>query len=350
MNVVNRESFNKLINGKQVSLFKLQNNNGAFCEITNYGGRIVSLWVADKHGDFNDVVLGYHSIDDYLNSDGQYYGAIVGRYANRIANGEFTLEGNTYTLFKNNGPNHLHGGEVGFNNKVWEANQVSDTKLELAYLSVDGEAGYPGSLNVKVCYTLNDDNGLEIEYTATTNKATPVNLTNHAFFNLNGINGNSIHNHLLQIHANRYTTLGAHGIPTGEIASVKNTPLDFTELTPIGKHIDSDHEQIKLGNGYDHNYVLNGTGLKLAARVEEPISGRILEVITNEPGIQLYTSNFLNGTDIGKDGVPFDYRASFCLETQHFPNSPNQENFPSTILHPNETYRSVCIYQFSVNK
>lgn len=350
MNLIDKNNFTKRINGKSVYLFTLQNNNGTVCEITNYGGRIVSLWVVDKYGDFDDVVLGYNSIEDYLKSDGQYYGAIIGRYANRIANGKFNLGGDTYSLIKNNGPNHLHGGDKGFNNKVWDANQVSSTQLELAYLSVDGEEGYPGNLNVKVTYTLNDDNGLEVAYWATTDKTTLVNLTNHSFFNLNGISENPINDHLLKIYANQYTTLGANGIPTGEITSVKNSPLDFTKLTPIGKHINSSHEQIKLGSGYDHNYVLDGSGLKLAARVEEPLSGRVMEVITNEPGMQLYTSNFLNGLDVGKGDVPFAYRASFCLETQHFPNSPNQLNFPSTILQPTQTYNSVCIYKFSVNK
>ena len=350
MDFINKNNFKNQINGKQVDLFKLQNSNGTFCEITNYGGRIVSLWIADKKGDFDDVVLGYNSIEGYLKSDGQYYGAIIGRYANRIANGEFTLGEDTYHLNKNNGPNHLHGGEEGFNNKVWDANQVSSSKLELTYLSIDGEEGYPGNLNVKVTYTLNNDNGLEIKYSATTDKPTPVNLTNHSFFNLKGNSADSIENHLLQMRAKEYTVLGKHGIPTGDICSVDNSPLNFTKLTPIGKYINDKHEQIKLGSGYDHNYIIEGTGLKLAARVEEPISGRVMEVITTEPGIQLYSSNFLNGIDIGKNEMPFNYRASFCLETQHYPNSPNQLNFPSTILLPNETYNSICIYKFSVKK
>ncbi len=350
MKLINKEHFDRQIKGKQVGLFTLQNSHGMTCQITNYGSRIVSLWVPDKNGDFDDIVFGYHCIDEYLSSNGQYYGAIIGRYANRIADGRFTLESNTYTLFRNDGSNHIHGGAEGFNNKIWEAYQPSKNQLELTYLSEDREEGYPGNLSVKVVYELDEDNGLQISYSATTDKLTHVNLTNHSFFNLRGICEDSIIHHLIQIHARTYTALGEDGIPTGEIYSVENSPLDFTQLEPIGKYIDDHHEQIERGHGYDHNYIIEGTGLRLAARVEEPISGRVMEVITTEPGMQFYTSNFLDGSDIGKNGVPFGYRGSFCLETQHFPNTPNESHFPSTVLHPNDTYTSTCIYKFSVNE
>lgn len=350
MKPISEANFNREIGGKQVGLFTLRNNQGVVCQITNYGGRIVSLLVPDKKGNFDDIVLGYESIDGYLMSDGPYYGAIIGRYANRIADARFTLKSNTYTLFKNDGSNHIHGGEDGFNNKVWDFNEPSDTQLELTYLSKDGEEGYPGNLKVKVIYRLDDDNGLEISYSATTDKVTHINLTNHAFFNLLGVGRGSVLNHDIQIHAKAYTRLGEGGIPTGDIDSVKNTPLDFNKLAPVGKHIDDKHEQIRKGHGYDHNYIIEGTGLRLAARVEEPLTGRVMEVITTEPGMQFYTSNFLDGTDVGKGNVPFKYRESFCLETQHFPNSPNEPDFPSTELHPNEIYTSTCIYKFSVNE
>ncbi len=348
--LIDNKNFNKIIDNKQVNLFTLKNENGMACQVTNFGGRIVSLWVEGKDGNFDDVVLGYESIDDYLSSDGQYYGAIIGRFANRIENGRFNIEDAVYNLFKSNEPNHLHGGKSGYNNKVWDAKQVSNTQLELSYISVDGEEGYPGNLSVKATFTLKKDNSIEIKYTATTDKTTPVNLSHHSFFNLNGIENQSILEHQLKIHAGYYTPINNNGIPTGNIESVKNTPLDFTKLKPIGKHINDTHLQLKHGSGYDHNFVLDGNGLKLAAQVIDPKSGRIMDVITNEPGLQFYTSNFLNGKDIGKENTPFNYRCSFCLETQHYPNSPNQLNFPTTLLPPKETYNSICIYKFSLTK
>lgn len=351
MKLINKAYFETQIDEKSVSLYTLKNSKGMACQITNYGCRVVNLWVKDKQGDFDDIVLGYNCIEDYLKSKNEYYGALIGRFGNRIANGTFSINNTTYNLAKNDGPNNLHSGPKGFHNKVWHAKQTSNSQLELNYISVDGEEGFPGNLSVKVIYTLSEDNALEIEYSATTDKVTHVNLTHHSFFNLSGItHEKTIENNLLQIHANKYTPLGEHGIPTGEIASIENTPLDFRKVKPIGKSINDDHEQIKLGNGYDHNYVLNGKGLRQVAKVEDPFSGRVMDVITNEPGMQFYSCNFLNGEDIGKEGIAFKYRSAFCLETQHFPNTPNQLNFPSTLLNPDAIYKSKCIYKFGVNK
>ncbi|MCF7567849.1 galactose mutarotase [Sabulilitoribacter arenilitoris] len=348
--LIKNENFKTKIKGKQVDLYTLKNDNGITAQITNYGGRVVSLWVPDKQGDYQDIVLGYKTIDGYLNSNEIYFGALIGRYGNRIAKGKFVLNNSVYKLATNNDANHLHGGVNGFNNIVWGAKQISDSKLELTYLSKDGEEGYPGNLNVKVIYKLTNNNELQIEYIATTDKATPVNLTHHSYFNLLGAGKGSINNHLLQIKASRFTPINDVLIPTGELKDVKNTPFDFTKPTKIAKHINDEVDQIKYGFGYDHNFVLDGTGLRLVAKVEEPISGRILEVITNEPGMQFYSGNFLNGKDVGKENLPYKYREAFCLETQHFPNSPNQLNFPSTILKPRNTYQSTCIYKFSIKE
>jgi aldose 1-epimerase len=260
------------------------------------------------------------------------------------------LNDNTYTLATNNDDNHLHGGKKGFNNVVWDAKQISDSELELKYLSKDGEEGYPGNLNVTVVYKLTDNNELEINYAATTDKATPVNLTHHSFFNLHGAGKGSINDHILQINASRYTPIVAGLIPTGSIETVKNTPFDFTSPTPIGEHVNDDNEQLKYGFGYDHNFVLDGSGLRVAATIIEPNSGRKMEVLTEEPSLQFYGGNFLDGKDIGKGNLPYNYRTAFCLETQHFPDSPNQENFPSTILNEGENYTSTCIYRFSIHE
>lgn len=350
MKLLSKQNFERVIDGKKVHLFTLRNKNGIVTQITNYGGRVVNLWVPDKAGNFEDIVLGYDNIEGYLQSNEIYFGALIGRYGNRIANGKFILNDSTYILATNNDDNHLHGGKKGFNNAVWDAHQISDSELELKYLSKDGEEGYPGNLDVTVVYKLTDNNEIEINYFASTDKATPVNLTHHSFFNLHGAGKGSINDHILQINATHYTPIMKGLIPIGNIESVKNTPFDFTEPTPIGNHVNDDDQQIKYGFGYDHNFVLNDSGLKIAALIIEPTSGRKMEVITNEPGLQFYGGNFLNGKDIGKEGLPYKHRTAFCLETQHFPDSPNQEHFPSTILKKGEIYESSCIYKFSIDK
>ena len=336
--LIPEQNFEKTIDNKQVGLFTLKNKNGIVTQITNYGGRVVNLWVPDKDGNMGDIVLGYESIDGYLKAKEIYFGALIGRYGNRIANGKFTLNDSTYVLATNNGANHLHGGNKGFNDVVWDANQVSDSELALSYLSIDGEEGYPGNLDIKVTYKLNDNNELKISYAATTDKATPVNLTHHSFFNLHGAGIGTINDHILQINASNYTPVSEGLIPTGEIATVNNTPFDFRNPTLIGERVNEDNQQLKNGFGYDHNFSLDGTGLRLAAKVVEPISGRVMEVITDEPGLQLYGGNFLSGKGVGKGNLSYNYRAAFCLETQHFPDSPNQPNFPSVILQPGEEY------------
>lgn len=343
--------FNSELNGKQVQLFTLTNENGLRTDITNYGGRIVTLLVPDKNGVFDDVVTGYHSLEEYLNSNQLYFGALIGRYANRIANGRFVLEGTEYDLATNNGPNHLHGGPGGFHQAVWDAEQIDDQTLKLTYLSGDMEEGYPGDLTVTVHYTLNNNNELKIDYHAATDKPTVLNLTNHAFFNLGGEGGKTINDHELKINAGLYTPVNENLIPIGDTEPVYGTPFDFTYCTPIGERLDADHKQLKFGMGYDHNFVLNKTdGVsepEFAAFVVEPVSGRKMEVFTTEPGLQFYGGNFLDGSETGKRGEPYGFRTSFCLETQHFPDSPNQPAFPSTILYPDEEYRSTTIYRFS---
>ena len=348
--LISRKNFETAIDGKKVDLYTLNNSNGLVTQITNYGGRVVSLWVPDKNGNFEDIVLGYETIEGYLESNEIYFGALIGRYGNRIANGRFILDDSTYTLAKNNGDNHLHGGKKGFNNVIWDARQISDSELELIYRSEDGEEGYPGMLDVVVIYKLTDNNELEINYTASTNKATHINLTHHSFFNLHGEGGGSINDHVLQINAEFYTPIKEGLIPTGDIENVKGTPFDFIEPTLIGEHVNDDDQQLKYGFGYDHNFVLDGSGLKLAAAVIEPNSGRKMEVITSEPGLQFYGGNFLDGKEFGKRNLPYNYRTAFCLEAQHFPDSPNQNHFPSTILNEGENYKSICIYKFSIHQ
>jgi aldose 1-epimerase len=352
-----KSSFGKTPEGEQVDLYTLTNKNGVEAAITNYGGAVVSLKVPDIHGTLEDVVLGYDSVDGYV-ADKVYFGAIVGRYANRIAHAQFSLDGKTYTLAKNNGENTLHGGIKGFNKAVWSAKQIpakDGQALELTYLSKDGEEGFPGNVNVRVVYTLTDSNELKIEYSATTDKKTVVNLTNHAYFNLLGVGLGTgyVLGHVLMIEADKFTPVDASLIPTGELRDVAGTPFDFRKPTKIGERIDSTDEQIKLGGGYDHNFVLRrkaGDPVSLAARVVEPASGRILEVWTTEPGVQLYTGNFLDGSVHGKGGVAYAKRSAFCLETQHFPDSPNQPKFSSTELNPGERYHTTTIYKFSTQK
>jgi aldose 1-epimerase len=343
-------NFKKTLNGKDVKLFTLKNDKGIVTQITNYGGRVVSLWTPDKDGNMEDVVLGYETIDGYLNSNEIYFGALIGRYGNRIAKGKFTLKEKEYSLATNNDENHLHGGIQGFNNVVWEAKQIDEQMLELSYLSQHMEEGYPGNLKIKVVYILTNNNELKIEYRATTDKPTFINLTHHSFFNLHGAGNGSINDHVLQINANHYTPVDAGLIPTGEIAEVKGTPMDFTVPIAIGEHVDSSFEQLKFGLGYDHNWVLNQSksGLTKAAKITEPKSGRSIEVFTHAPGMQFYGGNFLDGSDTGKFDKKYEHRTAFCLETQHFPDSPNHPNFPTTVLNPGQEYYSICIYQFSV--
>jgi len=342
-----KQSFGKTEDGQPVDVYILTNKNGVEAAITNYGGTVVSLKVPDRNGKFDDVVLGYDKLDGY--ADGKaYIGATVGRYANRIAHATFTLDGATYTLAKNDGDNHLHGG---FNKRVWTAKDVSSSvgpALELTYLSKDGEENFPGNLSVKVVYTLTDENELKIDYSATTDKDTVLNLTNHAYFNLAGQGNGDILQQQIMIRADRFTAIDATSIPSGELRSVKGTPFDFTTATAIGARIDQDDPQLKLGRGYDHNWVLNSgtTGsLSLAAEAYDPHSGRVLEVLTTEPGIQLYTGNFLDGIH-GKDGKVYNRRYAFCLETQHFPDSPNHPNFPSAVLKAGQRFQSTTVYRF----
>lgn len=350
--LLKKSDFEKEIDGKQVRLYTLKNHSGMISEITNYGGKVVSLWAPDRKGHYEDIVLGYPNINGYLNSKEKYFGSLIGRYGNRIAKGKFTLNGKEYDLAKNNGDNHLHGGNKGFESVVWDAKQVDDQTLELQYISKNMEEGYPGNLAVKVVYKLTNDNELKIEYWASTDAPTVVNLTHHSFFNLKGAGNGTINNHLLQINAAYYTPVDDGLIPTGEIASVENSAFDFQKITAIGERLNAVNQQLKYGLGYDHNFVLNQKleGLNYAAKVIEPVSGRTMEVYTNEPGLQFYGGNFLNGTEIGKNSKAYVYRTAFCLETQHFPDSPNKNYFPTTELNPGEKYYSICIYKFLISK
>jgi aldose 1-epimerase len=348
------EDFQTQIQGKQVWLHSLNNKNGIQVCITNYGGRIISILVPDKEGVFADVVAGFSSIHGYINAHEAYHGAIIGRYANRIAGATFRIDNQEYHLTVNNGPNTLHGGPGGFHNVVWESEQVSENKLVLSYLSPHLEEGFPGNLRVSVTYMLDDHNQLHMEYRAVTDQKTIINLTNHAFFNLNGEGSNTINYHILKINADAFLPVNENLIPIGNSYSVENTPFDFREFTPIAARLENDHDQLILGRGYDHTFVLNrpaGPGNPfLAASIYDPASLRQLDVLTTEPGIQLYGGNFLNGSDTGKKGEPYHHRSSFCLETQHFPDSPNQPGFPSTLLKPGEEFISKTIYKFSVHQ
>jgi aldose 1-epimerase len=337
------------VDGKPVALYVLTNKNGLEAAITNYGGRWVSMMTPDRDGKLTDVVLGYDNIADYIASPGNF-GALIGRYGNRIGNAKFTLDDVEYTLPANNNGHTLHGGPDGYHARVWDARQIDGQTLELTYFSPDGEAGFPGNLNVKVVYKLTDDNALDISYEATTDKATVVNLTHHSYFNLSGVAGSDVTAQLIQINADAYTPVDSTMIPTGIIEPVEGTPLDLRTLTPIGARIDEPFDQLQKGGGYDHNWVLNTAGdLSLeAARAVSEESGIILEVYTNEPGVQLYTGNAMSGYDKGKHGATYPRRGAFCLETQHYPDSPNKAGFPSTVLRPGETYKSRCIYKFAV--
>jgi aldose 1-epimerase len=343
-------TFETTLDGKAISLFKLENSKGMKASITNYGGRILSLLVPQKDGKIIDVVVGMKDLKSIKNSTDAYYGAIIGRYGNRIAKGQFTIDGKTYTSSINNGVNTLHGGKLGYHYVTWNPKLINKNTLELTYLSKDLEEGYPGNLTIKVTYSLTDDNELKIEYSAQTDKKTVLNLTNHAYFNLNGEGNGTILNHDLEIYANQFTPVDTDLIPTGKLQPVVNTPFDFNKATKIGARINDQNEQLKNGKGYDHNYVLNGKvglGITHAASVKGDLTGIVMDVFTQEPGIQFYSGNFMNGANTFKNGAKDDFRTAFCLETQHYPNSPNQSNFPSTLLNPEQQYHTISIYKFS---
>jgi aldose 1-epimerase len=335
--------------GKPVFLYTLRNARGLEVAITNYGGTVTSIKAPDRNQKFEDVVLGFDSLSGYTGkSNTGYFGAIIGRYANRLAHGTFTLDGKQYQIPKNEGANTLHGGNRGFDKRVWDAKETGPGALQLHYLSPDGEEGFPGNLDVSVEYTLDDNNALRVDYTARTDKDTVLNLTNHSYFNLAGAGSGTVLNHKLTLAADRFTPIDSTLIPTGAVDSVAGTPLDFRQATAIGARINDNYEQLKLAKGYDHNFVLNNGGhsLALAAKVEEPTSGRVLEVLTTQPGIQFYSGNFLNGKTVGIGGA-FNYRCALALETQHFPDSPNHSNFPSTVLHPGQKFQETTVYRFS---
>jgi aldose 1-epimerase len=350
-----KTAFGKTSDGQAADLYVLTNKNGVEVAITNYGGAVVRLLTPDRTGTMGDIVTGYDDVQGYVTGT-PFFGALVGRYANRIGGAKFAIDGKTYTIPANDGPNALHGGTKSFNRVFWSARDVSTKAapaLELTYVSPDGEMGFPGNLTTKVVYTLTDKNELRIDYTATTDKPTVVNLTNHAYFNLTADPTKDILGHQMMIVGAETTPVGAGLIPTGELKSVAGTPFDFRKPTAIGARINSDDEQMKLGRGYDHNWVLAkapSSSPKLAARVYEPTTGRVLEVLTTEPGLQFYTGNFLDGTEKGKGGVAYQHRTAFCLETQHFPDSPNKPNFPSTELRPGKTFKSTTVYRFSTQK
>lgn len=347
-----KKFFQDSINGKTTDLYILKNKNGMTAAITNYGGRLVGLWVPDRNGKLTDVVVGLGSVQDYIKSTEPYFGATIGRYGNRIAKGKFFIDGQEFSLFANNGPNTLHGGKNGFQYVVWDATQPNDSTLELFYLSKDMEEGFPGNLNTTVTYTITNNNEVKIDYKATTDKKTIVNLTNHAFFNLNGEGSGTINNHVLQINADRYTPVDSTLIPTGTNELVTGTPFDFRNAVTIGSRLEEQNEQLKNGNGYDHNYVLSdkNSGVNAAAIVTGDKSGIVMTVTTQEPGLQFYGGNFMQSKNAFKGGSKDDFRTAFCLETQHFPDSPNQPAFPPTFLEPGKTYQTSSVYRFSVKK
>jgi len=344
-------NFTKTLPEGEVKLYRLKNANGLEMDVTNFGARVISLYVPDREGNFEDVVLGYDNIDGYINTPNSYYGAPIGRFGNRIANAQFTLNGETYELEANNGPNNLHGWPGGYHLVLWEVEEATDQKLVFSYLSKDSQGGFPGNLTVRMTYELTDDNEFKIDYEAETDKATIVNLTHHSFFNLNGAGNGDVLNHQMYINADAYTPVNKVLIPTGEVAPVAGTPMDFTTPHLIGERVDANFEQLQFAGGYDHNWVINkeegNPSPQLAATVIVPENGRKMEVYTDEPGVQFYGGNFLNG-EKGKGGKNYIKRGAFCLETQHFPDSPNQPSFPSVVLNPGETYTQTCIYKFSV--
>jgi len=355
---VMKAPYDLTMGGDTVHELTLTNANGVEVKAITYGATITSILTPDADGNMGDIVLGFPTLQGY-ETQSPYFGAVVGRYGNRIAQARFELDGEVYELAANDGENHLHGGNIGFDKVVWSAEvfaEESEVGAVFRYTSPDGEEGYPGNLQVQVTYTLNDDDELMVDYLATTDRPTPVNLTQHSYFNLAGHGGGDILDHELRIAADFFTPVDEGLIPTGEIRPVAGTPFDFRTSTAIGARIEADHEQIALGGGYDHNFVLNrnapseGSNLFPAAWVREPGSGRTLEVLTTEPGLQFYSGNFLDGTLTGKEGVAYGHRTGFCLETQHYPDSPNQPEFPSTILRPGEEYRSRTVFRFGVER
>ena len=349
---IHRKNFDSQVNGQTVGLYSIKNKNGLHAHFTNFGQRLVALYVPDRSGKFEDVVLGFSNLKAYSKEPFNYFGSVIGRYGNRITKGRFQLNEHTYRLAITHGLHHMHGGPQGFHNKVWKV-EAGTNGIVFYRTSPEGEEGYPGNLDVRVSYLLTDDNTLKISYTAKTDKSTVVNLTNHSFFNLNGEGNGSIEDHVLHINAHEYTPVDEYMTTLGHIVSLKDTPMDFFNPKAIGRDIKSDHPQMRICDGYDHNYVLGKADLvsddmQLAATVFAANSGRFMEVFTTEPGMQLYTSNGLDGTLFGKSGKSYERYAGFCLETQHFPDSPNHENFPTTMLHPGETFSSTTEYRFSI--
>ena len=350
---ITKSQFGIMPDSTVVEKYTLKNNNGVEMEVITFGGRITSLKVPNKNGKLENVVLGFNNLEDYLRPDDPYFGALIGRYGNRIAKGKFSLNGEEYTLATNNGANHLHGGVIGFDRVVWEVTPMESENgpsLKLKYLSKDGEEGYPGNLKVTVVYTLTDENNLEVSYEATTDKTTIVNLTQHAYFNLSGDFSKPILDHEITINADNYVPVDDTLIPTGELVTVTNTPFDFRTAKSIGRDIENKNDQLVKGKGFDHCWVLNeqDKGIRWAASAFQPESGRLLEIYTDEPGIQFYTGNFLDGTLPMPNGGTYAQRTGFCLETQHYPDSPNQKDFPSVVLNPGETYKSKTIFKFLV--
>lgn len=349
--LLNDSAFDTTLNEKQISLYTLESGNGITMQVTNFGGRVVTLWAPDREGNYEDIVYGHNNIDKYINYTGERcLGPVVGRYANRIAKGQFTLDGKKYQLPVNNNGQTLHGGPNGFDMKVWNVDSISTNAIYLSYISPDGEEGFPGTLNVKMAYILTPDNEFKITYEATTDKPTHVNLSHHSFFNLKGEGNGTILDHILTINAGKYTPVDNVLIPFGELASVEGTPFDFRKPTAIGERIEIENEQLKNGLGYDHNWVIDRRGEKdveFIASLYEPASGRFMEVYSDQPGIQFYSGNFLDGKVTGKYGKPHNFREAIALETQKYPDTPNQPSFPSTRLNPGETYVQTCIYKFS---
>ena len=343
--------FGSMPDGTAIRLHTLTNRHGLEARIANYGGIIVSLRTADRHGVFDDIVLGFDSLDEYVADPGPFFGALIGRYANRIGKARCSIDGVECGLSRNDRANLLHGGARGFDQRVWNDKRLDDAGLALSYLSADGEEGFPGNLDVTVVYRLTDADELRIDYAATTDRETVVNLTNHSYFNLAGAGSGDVLDHRVMLNAGRMTPVDAGLIPTGELRDVAGTPFDFRTSTAIGARIGHADEQLGLGSGYDHNWVLtrNGGGLALAARVEEPVSGRVMEIFTTEPAIQLYSGNFLDGSVTGKGGHVYGRRAGCCLETQHYPDSPNQPEFPSTLLRPGDVFRSTTVWRFGMS-
>ncbi len=351
---IEKSAYGQLPDGRTADLYTLRNESGMTVGITNYGGIVVSLTAPDKAGLFEDVTLGLRSLDAYVKNN-PFFGALVGRYGNRIAKGKFTLDGNEYTLATNNSGNHIHGGKVGFDKVLWTATPVDgrEPALRLTYIAKDGEEGYPGNLSVTATYTLQTDNAVKIDYQATTDKPTVINLTNHTYFNLTGGAKRDVLDHVVTLNADQFVPVDKTLIPTGSPKPVAGTPFDFTKPARVGDRIDNTtDEQIKFGGGYDHCWVFrdNSQRLKPIATVYEPSSGRVMTVQTTEPAVQFYTGNFLNGSVTGRDGKPYQKRYGFCLETQHYPDSPNQPSFPTTILRPGQTYKTTTVYQFSSRK